>query len=105
MCHVSIELASSMNAVRPSMRCVCSCSSSSFSSSRSKVVLVDLGLSEMSDPHLRLRKKLRPSDTSIHVCTAPYRSPDVGLGNLSFSFVLDNLSLGCVVVSAMVSAC
>ena len=96
MCQVSIELASSMNAVRASMRCVCSCSSSSISSSRSEVVLADLGVSDMLDPHSRLRKKLRTTDSSIHVCTASYRSPDVGLGNYYFSVDVDMWSLGCV---------
>ena len=85
-----------MNAVRASMRCVCSCSSSSISSSRSEVVLADLGVSDMLDPHSRLRKKLRTTDSSIHVCTASYRSPDVGLGNYYFSVDVDMWSLGCV---------
>ena len=73
--------------------------SSSISSSRSEVVLADLGCSEMLDPNGngRVRKRLRPIDDSLHICTAPYRSPDVGLGNNGFGDDLDNWSLGCVV--------
>ena len=44
----------------------------------------DLGLVEMADPHLRLRKKLRTNDQYIQVCTPNYRPPDVTLGNQLF---------------------
>ena len=61
------------------------------------MVLADLGCSEMLDPNGRMRKRLRHTDESIHVCTAPYRSPDIGLGNYGLGDDLDIRSLGCVV--------
>ena len=56
----------------------------------------DLGLVEMADPHLRLRKKLRTSDQDIQVCTPNYRLPDVTLGSQRFQEDFDMWSCGCV---------
>ena len=60
------------------------------------MVVGDLGLVEMADPHVRLQKKLRASDHDICVCTANYRPPDVTLGNQRFQEDLDMWSFGCV---------
>ena len=56
----------------------------------------DLGLVEMADPHVRLRKKLRTSDQDIQVCTPNYRPPDVTLGNQLCEEDFDMWSFGCV---------
>ena len=63
-----------------------------------QVVLGDLGCVEPTDPHHRLVKKLRPSDSNcdVGVTTPQYRPPDVFLGNLRFQEDLDMWSLGCV---------
>ena len=61
-----------------------------------QVVIGDLGMAEMADPHVRLQKKLRASDHDIQVCTPNYRPPDVTLGNQSFQEDLDMWSFGCV---------
>ena len=63
-----------------------------------QVVLGDLGCVEPTDPHHRLVKKLRPSDSNadVGVTTPHYRPPDVFLGNLRFQEDLDMWSLGCV---------
>ena len=45
------------------------------------MVVGDLGLVELADPHVRLQKKLRASDHDIQVCTVNYRPPDVTLGS------------------------
>ena len=60
------------------------------------MVVGDLGLVELADPHLRLQKKLRASDDDIPVCTVNYRAPDVTLGNQRFQEDLDMWSFGCV---------
>ena len=60
------------------------------------MVVGDLGLVEMADPHARMQKKLRASDNDIHVCTPHYRPPDVALGNQHFQEDLDMWSFGCV---------
>ena len=54
------------------------------------MVVGDLGLVEMADAHVRLHKKLRPSDDEIPVCTANYRPPDVTLGSQRFQEELFN---------------
>ena len=59
------------------------------------MVVGDLGLVEMADAHLRLHKKLRPSDDEIPVCTANYRPPDVTLGSQNYQEDLDMWSFGC----------
>ena len=56
----------------------------------------DLGLVEMADPHVRLRKKLRASDDDIQVCTPNYRPPDVTLGSQRWGEDFDMWSFGCV---------
>ena len=63
-----------------------------------QVVLGDLGCVEPTDPHHRLVKKLRPSDSNVDVgvTTPQYRPPDVFLGNLRFQEDLDMWSFGCV---------
>ena len=62
------------------------------------MVLADLGCVATADPHHRLVKKLRPSDSGhdVGVTTPQYRSPDVFLGNLRYQEALDMWSLGCV---------
>ena len=60
------------------------------------MVVGDLGLVEMADPHVRLRKKLRASDHDIQVCTPNYRPPDVTLGSQRFQEDFDMWSFGCV---------
>ena len=61
-----------------------------------QVVLGDLGNVELADPHLRLQKKLRPSDNEIAVCTRNYRPPDVILGSQHYQDEFDMWSFGCV---------
>ena len=63
---------------------------------RSQVVIGDLGGVEIADSHVRLQKKLRPGEDSIHVCTQNYRPPDVWLGNQHFQEDMDMWSFGCV---------
>ena len=60
------------------------------------MVVGDLGLVEMADPHVRLRKKLRASDHDIPVCTPNYRPPDVTLGSQRWGEDFDMWSFGCV---------
>jgi hypothetical protein len=60
------------------------------------VVLGDLGLVEVADAHVRLRKKLRASDNDVYVCTANYKLPDVHLGRQCFQADIDMWSFGCV---------
>ena len=60
------------------------------------MVIGDLGCVEIADPHVRLQKKLRLGDDSIHVCTQNYRPPDVCLGNQHFQEDMDMWSFGCV---------
>ena len=60
------------------------------------MVLGDLGLVEVADAHVRLRKKLRASDNDVYVCTANYKPPDVHLGRQCFQADIDMWSFGCV---------
>ena len=60
------------------------------------MVVGDLGVMEMADPHVRLQKKLRASGDDVGVCTPNYRPPDVFLGNQRFQEDLDMWSFGCV---------
>ena len=61
------------------------------------MVVGDLGLVAMADPHVRLQKKFRASgDHYIDVCTPTYRPPDVTLGNQLYQGDLDMWSFGCV---------
>ena len=61
------------------------------------MVVGDLGLVAMADPHVRLQKKFRASgDHYIDVCTPIYRPPDVTLGNQRYQQDLDMWSFGCV---------
>ena len=60
------------------------------------MVVGDLGLVELADPHLRLQKKLRPSDNEIAVCTANYRPPDVILGCQRYQEDFDMWCFGLV---------
>ena len=62
------------------------------------MVLGDLGCIDAADTHIRLVKKLRPSDSGedVGVTTPQYRPPDVFLGNQRFREDLDMWSLGCV---------
>ena len=60
------------------------------------MVVGDLGLVEMADPHVRLQKKLRASDHDIQVCTINYRPPDAILGSQRFQEDFDMWSFGCV---------
>ena len=60
------------------------------------MVVGNLGLVEMADPHVRLGKKLRARDHDIHVCTVNYRPPDVTLGSQRFQEYFDMWSFGCV---------
>ena len=64
--------------------------------SSSQVVVGDLGNVELADPHLRLQKKLRPSDNEIAVCTRNYRPPDVILGSQHYQDEFDMWSFGLV---------
>ena len=59
------------------------------------MVIGDLGLVEMADPHLSLQKKLRASDHDIQVFTANYRPPDATLGSQRFQEAFDMWSFGC----------
>ena len=59
------------------------------------MVIGDIGLVEMADPHLRLQKKLRASDNAIKVCNANYRPPDATLGSQRFQEAFDMWSFGC----------
>ena len=63
------------------------------------MVLGDLGCVEVADPHLRLVKKLRASDSGhdVGIITPQYRSPDVFLGNMRFQEDADMWAFGCVV--------
>jgi serine/threonine protein kinase len=61
-----------------------------------QVVVGDLGLVELADPHLRLQKKLRPSDNEIAVCTLNYRPPDVLLGSQCYGEDFDVWCFGLV---------
>ena len=63
---------------------------------RSQVVIGDLGGVEIADSRIRLQKKLRLGDDSIHVCTPNYRPPDVWLGSQHFQEDMDMWSFGCV---------
>ena len=62
------------------------------------MVVGDLGLVAMADPHVRLQKKFRASDHNIGVavCTPNYRPPDVTLGSQRYQEDLDMWSFGCV---------
>ena len=60
------------------------------------MVVGDLGLVEMADPHVRLQKKLRASDHDIRVCKVNYRPPGVTLGSQRFQEDFDMWSFGCV---------
>ena len=61
------------------------------------MVVGDLGLVAMADPHDRLQKKFRAGgDHYIDVCTPTYRPPDVTLGNQLYQGDLDIWSFGCV---------
>ena len=60
------------------------------------MVVGDLGNLEVADPHIRLRKKLRPKDQCLSVCTPNYRAPDVLLGNQQFREEVDMWSVGCL---------
>ena len=61
------------------------------------MVVGDLGLVAMADPHVRLQKKFRGSgDHCIDVCTPIYKPPDVTLGNQRYQQDLDMWSFGCV---------
>ena len=62
------------------------------------MVIGDLGCAHVANPHVRVRKKLRPSDTDIGVATPNYRPPDVFLGDQRFQDELDMWSFGCLVV-------
>ena len=75
-------------------------SSSSSASSSSvhpslQVVVGDLGMALMADPHVRLQKKFRADDHN-DVCTSNYRPPDVTLGSQRYQEDLDMWSFGCV---------
>ena len=59
------------------------------------MVVGDLGLVSMADPHFRLQKKFRGNDHN-DVCTTNYRPPDVTLGNQHYQEDLDMWSFGCV---------
>ena len=63
---------------------------------RSQVVIGDLGGVEIADSRIRLQKKLRLGDDSIHMCTPNYRPPDVWLGSQHFQEDMDMWSFGCV---------
>ena len=60
------------------------------------MVIGDLGLLEMADPHVRLQKKLRFSEDNIDVCTPKYKPPDVCLGNRHYGEDLDMWAFGLV---------
>ena len=63
------------------------------------MVLGDLGCIELANPHLRLVKKLRASDSGndVGIMTPQYRSPDVFLGNMRFQEDADMWAFGCMV--------
>ena len=62
------------------------------------MVVGDLGLVTMADPHVRLQKKFRASasDNNLDVCTPNYTPPDVILGSQHYQEDLDMWSFGCV---------
>ena len=60
------------------------------------MVVGDLGNVDVADPHIRLRKKPRPQDHCLRVCTPHYRPPDVFLGSHNFQEEVDMRSFGCL---------
>ena len=65
------------------------------------MVLADLGSATPVMLDVRLIKKLRSSEESLHMCTPSYRPPDVCLGHRRFGEDLDVWSLGVVAVEAV----
>ena len=62
-----------------------------------QMVIADFGMAQLSDPELRVCPSSREMEQKgIHICTLPYRAPELLLGDRLFGCSVDLWSLGCV---------